>query len=36
MSAQVNLAARKQELFAAQGELDLACAQLGEAMGGDN
>lgn len=33
MSAQVNLAARKQELIAAQGELDLAWAQLREAIG---
>jgi outer membrane protein len=33
MSAQVNLAARKQELVAAQGELELAWASLREAMG---
>ena len=33
MSAQVNVAARKQELIAAQGDLDLAWAQLREAMG---
>ena len=33
MSAQVNMAERKQELIAAQGNLDLAWAQLREAMG---
>lgn len=33
MSADVNVAARKQELIAAQGDLDLAWAQLREAMG---
>lgn len=33
MSAQVNVATRKQELIAAQGDLDLAWAQLREAMG---
>jgi outer membrane protein TolC len=33
MSAQVNVAARKQELIAAQGELELAWAALREAMG---
>jgi outer membrane protein TolC len=33
MAAQVNVAARKQELIAAQGDLDLAWAQLREAMG---
>jgi len=33
MSAQVNVAARKQELIAAQGELELAWAQLREATG---
>jgi outer membrane protein TolC len=33
MSAQVNAAARKEELIAAQGELELAWAQLREAMG---
>jgi outer membrane protein TolC len=33
MSTQVNVAARKQELIAAQGDLDLAWAQLREAMG---
>jgi outer membrane protein TolC len=33
MSAQVNVAARKQELIAAQGDLELAWAQLSEAMG---
>ena len=33
MSALVNAAARKQELIAAQGELELAWAQLSEAMG---
>ena len=33
MSAQVNVAARKQELSAADGDLDIAWAQLGEAMG---
>jgi len=33
MSAQVNVAARKQELIVAQGDLDLAWAQLREAMG---
>src|ERR1035437_6045752 len=33
MSAQVNVAARKQELIAAQGDLELAWAELGEAMG---
>jgi outer membrane protein TolC len=33
MSAQVNVAARKEELIAAQGDLDLAWAQLREAMG---
>jgi len=36
MSAQVNVAARKQELIAAQGDLDLAWAQLREAMGAPN
>ena len=33
MSAQVNMAARKEELIAAQGNLDLAWAELREAMG---
>ncbi len=33
MSAQVNVAARKQELIAAQGDLELAWAALREAMG---
>jgi outer membrane protein TolC len=33
MSAQVNMAARKQELIAAQGELELAWVSLREAMG---
>src|ERR1035441_1702922 len=33
MSAQVDVAARKQELIAAQGDLELAWAQLQEAMG---
>jgi outer membrane protein TolC len=33
MSAQVNVAARKEELIAAQGDLELAWASLGEAMG---
>jgi outer membrane protein TolC len=33
MSAQVNVAARKQELIAAQGDLELAWAQLREAIG---
>ncbi len=33
MSAQVNVAARKEELIAAQGDLELAWAQLREAMG---
>ncbi len=33
MSAQVNVAARKQELIAAQGELELAWASLRDAMG---
>ena len=33
MSAEVNAAARKQELIAAQGDLELAWAQLREAMG---
>jgi outer membrane protein TolC len=33
MSAQVNVAARKQELIAAQGDQELAWAQLSEAMG---
>ena len=33
MAAQVNVAARKEELIAAQGDLDLAWAQLYEAMG---
>jgi len=33
MSAEVNVAARKQELIAAEGELELAWAQLREAMG---
>ena len=33
MSAQVNTAARKEELIAAQGDLELAWAQLREAMG---
>lgn len=36
MSAQVNVAARKQELIAAQGDLELAWAQLREAMGVQN
>jgi outer membrane protein TolC len=36
MSAQVNVAARKQELIAAQGDLELAWAQLREAMGAPN
>jgi outer membrane protein TolC len=34
MSAQVNAAARKEELIAAQGDLELAWATLREAMGG--
>jgi outer membrane protein len=33
MSAEVNVAARKEELIAAQGELELAWAELREAMG---
>jgi outer membrane protein TolC len=33
MAAEVNVAARRQELIAAQGDLDLAWAQLREAMG---
>ena len=33
MSAQVNAASRKQELIAAQGDLELAWAELSEAMG---
>lgn len=33
MSAQVNVAARKEELIAAQGDLEIAWADLGEAMG---
>jgi outer membrane protein len=33
MSAQVNVAARKEELIAAEGELELAWAELREAMG---
>jgi outer membrane protein TolC len=33
MSAQVNMAGRKEELIAAQGDLELAWAQLREAMG---
>jgi hypothetical protein len=33
MSAQVNVAARKQELIAGPGDLDVAWAQLREAMG---
>jgi len=33
MSAQVNVAARKEELIAAQGDLELAWAQLSEALG---
>jgi len=33
MSAEVNVAVRKQELIAAQGDLDIAWAQLREAMG---
>ena len=33
MSAEVNVAARKQELIAAQGDLELAWAQLRMAMG---
>jgi outer membrane protein len=33
MAAQVNVAARKEELIAAQGDLELAWAQLREAMG---
>src|SRR5271157_1387070 len=36
MSAQVNVAARKEELIAAQGDLELAWAQLREAMGAPN
>lgn len=36
MSAQVNVAARKQELIAAQGEVELAWAQLRLAMGAAN
>ena len=36
MSAQVDVAARKQELIAAQGDLELAWAQLREAMGAPN
>ncbi len=33
MAAEVNLAARKQELIVAQGDLELAWAELREAMG---
>ena len=33
MSAEVNVAARKQELIAAQGDLEMAWAQLRVAMG---
>ena len=33
MSAEVNVAARKEELIAAQGDLELAWARLREAMG---
>jgi outer membrane protein TolC len=33
MSAEVNVASRKQELIAARGDLELAWAELGEAMG---
>lgn len=36
MAAEVNVAARKQELIAAQGNLDLAWADLRLAMGADN
>jgi outer membrane protein len=36
MSAQVNVAARRQELIVAQGDLDLAWSQLREAMGVPN
>ncbi len=36
MSAQVNVAARQQELIAAQGDLEIAWASLGEAMGALN
>jgi outer membrane protein TolC len=36
MSAQVNVAARKEELIAAQGDLELAWASLREAMGAPN
>jgi outer membrane protein len=36
MSAQVNVAARRQELIVAQGDLDLAWSQLREAMGVSN
>lgn len=36
MSAQVNVAARKQELIAAQGDLELAWADLREAIGAPN
>jgi outer membrane protein len=36
MSAQVNVAARKQDLIVAQGDLDLAWARLREAMGTPN
>ncbi|MDR3744963.1 MAG: TolC family protein [Acidobacteriaceae bacterium] len=36
MSAEVNVAARKEELIAAQGDLDLAWAELREAMGAPN
>ncbi len=36
MSAQVNVAARKEELIAAQGDLELAWAALREAMGAPN
>lgn len=36
MSAQVNLAARKEELIAAHGDLELARAHLGETMGVPN
>jgi outer membrane protein len=36
MAAQVNVAARKEELIAAQGDLELAWAELREAMGAPN
>jgi outer membrane protein TolC len=36
MSAQVNAAARKEELIAAQGDLELAWAELREAMGAED